>query len=251
MSYQVTVAPGKSNVVMPDGLRYKAGDVVTLGDDQYAQLSPSAASSLLSSVTRQTDGPNPADNYLLGWTGPPDAYASNNAPTFGELYLQRVTIMKSGSVTNVYMFITSAGSSMTAAANFAGVYVLSGANLVLKATTGDISASWTSSHVARSGAGPGLALTSSVAVSAGDEIWVAQVFNSTGAAPQLAGGAQGYWDQPSIGAGVANWASPATPYTLAPAGFRYASYNSGLTALPSTAPLSLCNPDKAFFSAVG
>lgn len=56
MPYQVTVAPGLSNVVLPDGLRHKAGDVVTLTDDQYGTLSATALSSLLSTVSQQAGG---------------------------------------------------------------------------------------------------------------------------------------------------------------------------------------------------
>lgn len=48
MTYQVTVAAGKANVVLPDGLRHKAGDVVVLSDSQYSSLSAAALSSLVS-----------------------------------------------------------------------------------------------------------------------------------------------------------------------------------------------------------
>ena len=51
--------------------------------------------------------------------------------------------------------------------------------------------------------------------------------------------------------GVNNWLTPATPYTLAPSGFRYMSYSSGVQTLPSTIQLNLCNPDKAFMAGVG
>ena len=53
MSYQVTVASGQQNVVLPDGLRHKPGDTVTLTNDQYAQLTSSALSSLLTGAVNE------------------------------------------------------------------------------------------------------------------------------------------------------------------------------------------------------
>jgi hypothetical protein len=50
-SYEVTLADGTSGVALPDGLLHKAGDVVTLSDEQYSILSPAAVEGLLSSVS--------------------------------------------------------------------------------------------------------------------------------------------------------------------------------------------------------
>jgi hypothetical protein len=49
-SYAVTVASGLHGVVLPDGLRHKAGDVVVLSDEEYSLLTPNAVSTLFSSV---------------------------------------------------------------------------------------------------------------------------------------------------------------------------------------------------------
>lgn len=49
-SYTVTIAPGSSGVVLPDGIRHKAGDVVVLSDEEYSVLTPSAVAALFSSV---------------------------------------------------------------------------------------------------------------------------------------------------------------------------------------------------------
>jgi hypothetical protein len=54
-SYTVTVASGLDGVVLPDGLRHKAGDVVELADEQYSVLTTGAVSTLLSSVVVTVD----------------------------------------------------------------------------------------------------------------------------------------------------------------------------------------------------
>lgn len=53
MPYQVTVAAGLKDVVLPNGLRAQAGDVVTLSDAEYAMLSPTArhGTTLFSAIT--------------------------------------------------------------------------------------------------------------------------------------------------------------------------------------------------------
>ena len=49
-AYQVTIAGGQSNVVLPDKLRHQAGDVVTLSDDEYSTIPAYARASLFSST---------------------------------------------------------------------------------------------------------------------------------------------------------------------------------------------------------
>jgi len=41
MSRSVTIASGKSNVLLPNGTLYQAGDTVTLTDAEFAQISAS------------------------------------------------------------------------------------------------------------------------------------------------------------------------------------------------------------------
>lgn len=38
MAYSVTIATGKTNVVLPNGNLYQAGDVVILSDEQFGQM---------------------------------------------------------------------------------------------------------------------------------------------------------------------------------------------------------------------
>ena len=54
-SYTVTLNGGLDNVVLPDGLRYRGGDVVTLADYEYSILTPTAVSTLFSSVRVAVD----------------------------------------------------------------------------------------------------------------------------------------------------------------------------------------------------
>lgn len=51
VSHQVTIASGLRNVVLPNGLRYGAGAVVVLSDQEYSLISPAAATALFSSNT--------------------------------------------------------------------------------------------------------------------------------------------------------------------------------------------------------
>lgn len=53
MPYVVTLNSGLVDVVLPDGNRYQGGQVVTLSDVQYAQLSTTASAALFSSVVQQ------------------------------------------------------------------------------------------------------------------------------------------------------------------------------------------------------
>lgn len=48
MTYSVTIAAGKRDVVLPNGSRYQAGAVVALSDDEFGQMSATARASLLS-----------------------------------------------------------------------------------------------------------------------------------------------------------------------------------------------------------
>jgi hypothetical protein len=51
VSHQVTIAAGASNVVLPDGIRHKPGDVVVLSDQEYSTIPASAKAALFSADT--------------------------------------------------------------------------------------------------------------------------------------------------------------------------------------------------------
>src|SRR5438105_1473658 len=44
MAHQVQVVAGKTNIALPDGKVHQGGDIVTLTDEQYQQLSSSVVS---------------------------------------------------------------------------------------------------------------------------------------------------------------------------------------------------------------
>jgi hypothetical protein len=51
VSHQVTIADGAANVVLPNGLRYTAGDTAVLSDEEYSLIAPAMASALFSADT--------------------------------------------------------------------------------------------------------------------------------------------------------------------------------------------------------
>jgi hypothetical protein len=51
VSHQVTIHSGLSNVVLPNGLRYTAGAVVVLSDEEYGLIPAGTHSTLFSSDT--------------------------------------------------------------------------------------------------------------------------------------------------------------------------------------------------------
>lgn len=50
MPWSVTVKSGLKDVVLPDGLRYQAGDIVVLADQQVAQLSKTSFTALFTAA---------------------------------------------------------------------------------------------------------------------------------------------------------------------------------------------------------
>lgn len=57
MPYTVTIATGKIDVMLPNGMRAQAGDVSFLSDEQYSRLSPTGIATLFSAVTQVTTSP--------------------------------------------------------------------------------------------------------------------------------------------------------------------------------------------------
>lgn len=244
--YTITFDPGNANQEQVD-VTAASGTTLTIVRDPVNPKTHAIGSTASHGVTARdfqelTAGArSPLENYLLGWTMPPEN-TTNVPPTAGEVYLQRVNIAASGTINYIYCFVVSAGSGMTASQNFVGIFDITGARVAVSA---DCSSVWTSTHVAK------IALTSGLAVTAGDSYYVGLLFNGT-TMPQISGGAQQYWDLPNIGSGVSNWASPTPPYnSTAPNRWRFMSWSSGVTAMPSSVVLDNGNPDKALFAGVG
>ena len=61
MTYSVTVKTGVRDFVAPNGIRYQAGDSLTLSDREYGLLAPGAVTSSLQ--------PGPGGNGVTGYLG--------------------------------------------------------------------------------------------------------------------------------------------------------------------------------------
>jgi hypothetical protein len=138
---------------------------------------------------------------------------ATSAPTAGKVCLSRVTIQNGGSLSNLVLNITTAGSGLTA--SYVAFFDTTGTQL---AVSSDISSLLT-------GAG-GVALPFPAhTFSPGDVVLAALlVGNGSTTAPTLARGASG--------SGARNFGlTTASPLMIS-------TYSSGLTAMPSSIPLS-------------
>lgn len=152
----------------------------------------------------------PGDAGFIDWNYDPALMNSGTAAGNGTLYLVRVNIRKpSVSVTNVSIYLQSAGTSLTANESFAGLYT-SGGTLI--GATADQSTNWTSGgstvHTMALSGGP-------FTVNQGF-VWVAIVTNFTGTAPQF--GRANNNQQAAANAGfttsTARWATNGTATSL-------------------------------------
>jgi hypothetical protein len=152
------------------------------------------------------------DSGYLAWTfDPAQVSATGIAPGSGVVNLAKVLVPQPISVTNVVLYVTSAGSSLTAGQSFAGLYNSAG---TLIGTTADQSSAWTSTGR------KSMALTGGPFTLTPGYYWVA--FYSVGTTP------------PSFGKN--NNALDATFYngTLSAARYRFATNGTATTALAAT-----------------
>ena len=116
----------------------------------------------LSAVTSQIAGEFvPADHGLTAWSYDP-ALAANSSimPTAGLVQTVRIKLNAATTITNLYLFCTTAGVTLTAGQCLAGIYQ----NGTLLGTTVDQSTAWTTAGVKT------MALTTPVVVSGTDLI---------------------------------------------------------------------------------
>ena len=64
----------------------------------------------------------PSDAGYLAWTADPATYVSSIVAAADQVLLERINIRSVTSVTNVVLYVTVAGSSLTASENYAGLY---------------------------------------------------------------------------------------------------------------------------------
>lgn len=116
---------------------------------------------------------------FLAWTIDPAIFSTAIAATNNTLTLIRVNIRNSISVSNVCLYVTGGGVSLTSSENYAGLYNSSG---TLIASTADQTSSWASSGLktmALSGGPYGL--------TGGTFAWIAFLANTSSTTPTFTG----------------------------------------------------------------
>ncbi|MFF7949136.1 polysaccharide deacetylase family protein [Streptomyces griseorubiginosus] len=167
----------------------------------------------------------PEDHGFLTWTFEPQMCASSgNLPTTGTLQLARVHVPVATTITNIVLFVQTAGATLTSGQNFAGLYTSGG---TLLSATADQSTAWTSTGTKT------MALSAAQAVAAGDYYIGFYANGTTAPAFSRAAGAFSI-----INTGLSNaasrWATGATGLTTAlpaSAGTLASSSNSWWAAL--------------------
>lgn len=153
--------------------------------------------------------PTADDHGFLAWTYDPIVALNNSQPTAGVVFYQRVEVATAGTITNVVLYVVTAGSGL--ANCFAGLLNSSG---VLLSATADQSTPWGSTGTKV------MALSAPQAVAAGT-YYVAFLVGS-GTRPAFAR---------SAGTGVVN-------ANLSAPSLRFGSIGTGLTAIPGTNDLA-------------
>src|SRR6185437_9766432 len=83
--------------------------------------------------------PLPSDQNLIAWTYDPALQTASSTPTSGVLYLCRINIRQTTTITNLLLCVAAAPSGLTASENSAGLYNSSG---TLLSNVGDQTTNW-------------------------------------------------------------------------------------------------------------
>lgn len=153
----------------------------------------------------------PDAHNLVAWTYDPGMAVNNITLTGGTIYLAKLHIPRTVTVTKLYWWMSVAGVTPTAGQNFGGLYDSAGTRLA----TADADATVTAT------AGLQTLTISSTSLTANTFVWAALVFNA-GTLPtiQYASGATGTTTACNVG--------------LTAATFRYATNGTSQTSLPTT-----------------
>jgi len=161
---------------------------------------------------------------LLGWTHDPASVGTGQLLTNGTLYLSRINVGASGTVTKLFWGINSGGVSPTAGQNFVGLYDSTGTRLVSVGVDARVTSTGLFTENVSQAVTPGY-------------YWFGMLFNA-GTAPQV------YRSQ-SLNATLANT-------NLSASQARWATNGTGLTALPaSITPASNTVSQNALYAAIG
>lgn len=199
----------------------KPGPGIPLSD-----LTVSLQNSINSIGTMTPQVPLPSDIGYLAWSFDPLVLdAATPVTATGAIHLVRMVLRGPQTISNIVMSVGTAGTTLTAGQNFAGLYDASGNRVAL---TADQTTAWGTTGVKT------MALTAPYAASAG-YYYVAIVVNGTSS--PLFGA------KTNLGAAVINGASPANSS-------RFATNGTG-TSLPATLTLgSNVAVDEAFWVAL-
>lgn len=179
-------------------------DDLTVGDDATVTGDLDVAGFALGEAT-------PSAHNLLAWTYDPSHAVNNIQLTGGTIYLAKLHISRSASVTKLYWWMSVAGDTPTAGQNFGGLYSSAGTRLVTADADATVAAS----------AGLQTLTVASTALTAGTFVWAALVFNATTRPTvQYASGATGALAVCNVG--------------LTAAAFRYATAGTSQTSLPAS-----------------
>lgn len=175
----------------------------------------------------RANAPLPLDYGLLGWAYDPAAAGTNSVFTGGVIQLARVPVRATRTITNIVLFVGTAGATLTAGSCWAGIYDASGNRL---GQTADQASAWTSTG------------TKSMAISGGaitlneGYYWVAFVATGTTIPAFLrASGVGGAAINTGLGASST----------------RFGTYGTSQTTLPSTITLgSIGQSNNAWWAAL-
>jgi len=115
----------------------------TIGQSSgWGQILNDALDSLDAAITAiDTDTVGPADHNLLEWAYDPALAVNNSLPTAGTVNWVRIKVRRARTVTNVVLYVATAGSTLTSGQCFAALYTGDG-NLL--SDTGNMSTTWNS-----------------------------------------------------------------------------------------------------------
>ena len=130
------------NNVSPQGATVNGNSTTVVTSPSPTQAS--ITQGLLSPAPLGGTGYSPADCSYLTWTYDPVLISSSNLLTSGTVYVNRVNVRQTISVTNIVTIVSTAGVTLTAGQSLLNIYNSSGTQIGI---TGDQSGVWTSTGI--------------------------------------------------------------------------------------------------------
>jgi len=156
----------------------------------------------------------PSDNGLLIANGDPVAFAASTTCSIGIVYLVKLTARSALTISNLWWMVEAVGSG-TSSGSYVGLYALTGGSPLTGSA--DMGSLFTSTGPIET------ALTTPQALTAGESVWAAIVFNLA-------------TTQPTLFKGIGNVAGAANINQTVSNGRWVTAQGSGHTSLPSLTP---------------